>query len=350
MGDGTPMREPVPLTTIGGFLGAGKTTLLNRVLAESRDVRYAVLVNDFGELAIDGALVTEHGGDTITFANGCVCCTLGDSLLATIDRLLEGERRPEQFLVEASGVADPQGIADLATLHPELSRDLVIVLADAQTLLARAADARLTDTVERQIAAADLVVLNRCDRASERDVAEVRGWLDGRVRCAVVETAHARLPLELLRAPAAGDGPGAGRSPGEPEGAERVGHPRRGHEAGHGDHDHGEHDPDQTFRTVTVPLPDPVDPDALARALDALRPTLLRAKGFVRPASDPDARALVELSGRQVTVRPWATLPGAAPTPALVAIGLHDLPSAEALARALGGPPEPGQLTPLRRR
>ena len=72
MGDGTPMREPVPLTTIGGFLGAGKTTLLNRVLAESRDVRYAVLVNDFGALAVDGDLVVAHGGETVTFTNPLV--------------------------------------------------------------------------------------------------------------------------------------------------------------------------------------------------------------------------------------------------------------------------------------
>ena len=108
------MTGRVPMSVVGGFLGAGKTTLLNRVLAGRHGVRYAVLVNDFGELNVDGDLVAEHGGDTVTFANGCVCCTMGDDLVGTIDRLLDGERPPEQILVEASGVADPSAVVAVA--------------------------------------------------------------------------------------------------------------------------------------------------------------------------------------------------------------------------------------------
>ncbi len=120
----------VPMTVLGGFLGTGKTTLLNRILSGAHGVRYAVLVNDFGELDVDGSLVAAHGGDTLTFANGCVCCSMGDDLVGAIDRLLDGDRRPDQILLEASGVADPASIADVATLHPGLSRDPVVVIAD----------------------------------------------------------------------------------------------------------------------------------------------------------------------------------------------------------------------------
>ena len=105
------------MTVIGGFLGAGKTTLVNHLLAETGGVKFAVLVNDFGALAIDGDLVARHGGDTITLANGCICCAIGDDLLATVAGLVAGADPPDHILIEASGIADPRPIADIAVLH-----------------------------------------------------------------------------------------------------------------------------------------------------------------------------------------------------------------------------------------
>ena len=182
-------QRMIPLTVIGGFLGAGKTTLLNRLLAGATGRRFAVLVNDFGALDIDGRLVAAHGGDTIALANGCVCCTIGDSLIETLVKLAETPDRFDHIVVEASGVADPARIADLAVLEPRLMRDGVVVVVDAWDVRARADDRRMGDTVVRQIKAADLIVLNKVDIAE--DVPATRAWLATHTPAPVLEARRA---------------------------------------------------------------------------------------------------------------------------------------------------------------
>ena len=328
------MTERVPMSVIGGFLGAGKTTLLNRVLSGRHGVRYAVIVNDFGELNVDGDLVAAHGGDTITFANGCVCCTMGGDLVGALDRLLDGERPPEQILVEASGVADPSAIADVATLHPGLARDLVVVLDDVETVRSRHDDERLRDTVDRQLASADLIVLNKCDRVTEGEREAAEAWLRVRASGPIIRTTGADIPMELLA-------------------ADRADRPVPPKEGGAPDHYH-------QFRSQFVPSPDPVDPDRLRAALRDLSPRVLRAKGFVRSAAGPEEGEpdpeigpgwlVVQASGRAVEIEAWsprADQPD--PAPGIVFIGLDDLPPADELRAALRGaspetnsPPAPG--------
>jgi G3E family GTPase len=263
----------IPLTVIGGFLGAGKTTLLNRLLADGTGRRFAVLVNDFGALDIDGRLVAEHGGDTIALANGCVCCTIGDSLIETLVRMAEAPDRFDHIVVEASGVADPARIADLAVLEPRLMRDGVVVVVDAWDVRARAEDRRIGDTVVRQIKAADLIVLNKVDIAEE--VPATRAWLATHTTAPVLEARRARVPLDLLF------------------GLERYG------AAGGA--------PDDSFQSWSYEWAEPVDRETLLAMLRDAK-DVLRAKGIVRFLDAPETRSIVHMVGRRIDVSedgPW---------------------------------------------
>jgi G3E family GTPase len=263
----------IPFTVIGGFLGAGKTTLLNRLLAGTTGRRFAVLVNDFGALDIDGRLVAAHGGDTVSLANGCLCCTIGDSLVETLLKLMQTPDRFDHIVVEASGVADPSRIADLAVLEPQLARDGVIVVIDAWEVRTRAEDRRLEDTIVRQIKAADLLVLNKVDIAE--DVAGTRAWLAQHSEAPVLEARRGNVPLDLLF------------------GLDRHGAPGGA--------------PNDAFRSWSYEWAEPVDRETLlAMVRDA--PDVLRAKGIVRFADAPEQRAVVHRVGHRLDVTedgPW---------------------------------------------
>jgi G3E family GTPase len=262
------VSERIPFTVIGGFLGAGKTTLLNRLLRGAPGRRFAVMVNDFGALDIDGRLVAEHAGDTIALANGCLCCTIGDSLVTTLLALLDGARRFDHIVVEASGVADPGRIADLAVIEPRLQRDGVIVMVDAGEVRRRAADRRVGDTITRQLGAADLLVLNKTDLAG--DLALLRCWLSTQSPAPVLEARHADVPIDLLF------------------GLEQRGVPSAGEST-------------DAFASWSYEWPDPVD---RAGVLAILRDAqgLLRAKGILRFADSPDRRTVVHLVGSRLDV------------------------------------------------
>jgi G3E family GTPase len=294
----------VPVTILGGYLGAGKTTLLNRLLADARGVRLAVLVNDFGEVNIDAALLANRDGETISLTNGCVCCSIGDNLGMTLYDLAERPDGPEHIVVEASGVADPARIAGYAGCHPRLALDGIVVMADAETVRARARDRYVGDVVRQQLAAADLVVLSRTDLIDESETRDVRDWIMTEVPGARVQESSAvrRLAQLLLVGGGAVDAP----LPSD------------------------EHDALFVAWRLTSALP--LAGAALRSALDALPAAVLRAKGIVRLAEAPDRRFVLQLVGRRWSIEPAEVEAPALPRPSeIVVIGLADQLDPESL-------------------
>lgn len=286
-----------PLTVVGGFLGAGKTTFLNHLLAGARG-RTAVLVNDFGAVNVDAGLIADHDGTTMRLTNGCVCCSLADGFLDTLMRVLAEPF--DHVVIEASGVGDPWAIAEIALVEPTLRLDAVIVLADAARLPALLADARVGDTVRRQLVAADLVVLNKVDLVDRTGRAAAHAALaTAKPGTRVVEAVDARVPADLLNTVDPG--------------------PRsRFHAASQPSHE-------AIFRRVLYRRNAAFDADRLGVALDALPPSLLRLKGSLRMV-DRAEPLLLQMVGSRWEVSLLATASTSSWSVELVGIGTDALP------------------------
>jgi len=154
----------IPLSVIGGYLGAGKTTLINRLLTINHEKRVAVLVNDFGSINIDAALLHSASEDTIELTNGCVCCTLSGDLFFTIGDLLDRKPPPEHIVVEASGIADPAKIAAVSLAEKALSYAGIVTVVDGKNITNQLADPLVGSQVYQQLRVADLLVVCKVDR------------------------------------------------------------------------------------------------------------------------------------------------------------------------------------------
>ena len=166
--------DKIPVTVLTGYLGAGKTTLLNRILSEPHGKRYAVVVNEFGEIGIDNELVIGADEEVFEMNNGCICCTVRGDLIRIIEGLMKRKGRFDAIIVETTGLADPAPVAQTFFVDEDVKEaarlDAVVTVADAKWLAQRLRDA---PEAKNQIAFADVIILNKTDLVTPAELSEV---------------------------------------------------------------------------------------------------------------------------------------------------------------------------------
>ncbi len=292
-----------PVTVLTGYLGAGKTTLLNRILSEDHGQRYAVIVNEFGEIGIDADLVVGADEEVFEMNNGCICCTVRGDLIRVLQGLMKRQasatRGFDAIIVETTGLADPGPVAQTFFVDEDVKArtqlDSVTTVVDAKHILARLADSR---EAREQIAFADQIVLNKTDLASPDELAVIEARLRRLNPIAKIHHAvRADVPLDQILGRGAFDlarimeiepeflAPAHGE-PGHVH-DEHCAEDDHHHHDGHHGHDH-HHDDD--IRGLSFRLDRPVNGEKITRWLNDLLaaqgPDILRAKGIVNVAGE----------------------------------------------------------------
>ena len=295
----THSQSAVPLTILTGFLGAGKTTLLNRILIGEHGLRVAVLVNDFGSVNIDAELVVGVEDSVISLTNGCVCCSIRDDLVESVDQVLARPEAVDYVILEASGVADPMSLAATFSnpgLRERIRLDSITCVVDAEQVLADLEYPAYTRLKLLQIGCADMVILNKVDLAGPKQLQKVKNWIDDQFnRVRIVEASHCRVPLEILMSVGRFD-------------ATRLAANIESTQDNHGDSEHM-HDHVSDFATWSYQNRKPLSLEALRDMVKRRLPaSVFRCKGIVHSTDAPDRRGVLQVVGRRSDVtldRPW---------------------------------------------
>ena len=295
--------EKVPVTVLTGYLGAGKTTLLNRILSEPHGKKYAVIVNEFGEIGIDNDFVVGVDEEVFEMNNGCICCTVRGDLVRILDGLMRRKGKFDAVIVETTGLADPAPVAQTFFIDENIGSktrlDAVVTVADARWLIDRLKDA---PEAKNQIAFADVILINKTDLVSGEELSEVEARIRGINPYAKVHrTERAQIPLnEVLGRNAFDLDRILDLEPEFLADDEDHEHPH-GYDHGH-DHDHGhehahqhgglKHYHDEDMQSVSLKSDEPLDPDKFFPWVQDLvqkeGPNILRSKGILSFKNDDD--------------------------------------------------------------
>ena len=285
------MTDKIPVTVLTGYLGAGKTTLLNRILSEPHGKKYAVIVNEFGEIGIDNDIIVGADEEVFEMNNGCICCTVRGDLMRILGGLMRRKGNFDGIIVETTGLADPAPVAQTFFMDENVGRqtrlDAVVTVADAKWLNDRLKDA---PEAKNQIAFADVILINKTDLVSPAELSEV----EARIRAInpyarLHKTERAKIPLhEVLERNAFDLDRILDIEPAFLEG--------NGHDHEHGDHDHGhdgdghdhgglKHYHDEEMQSIALKSDKPLDADKFFPWVEDLvqkeGPSILRSKGIL---------------------------------------------------------------------
>ncbi len=312
------MSDKIPVTVLTGYLGAGKTTLLNRILSEDHGHKFAVIVNEFGEIGIDNDLVVGADEEVFEMNNGCICCTVRGDLIRIVEGLMKRRGKFDAIIVETTGLADPAPVAQTFFVDEDVQErsrlDAVVTVADAKWLSARLKDA---PEAKNQIAFADVIILNKMDLVSEEEAREV----EGRIRAInpyakLHKTTKCQVPLDAVLGRNAFDlerileiepeflacGPDCDHPDHDhshDHGHDHHGHDHHGHDHGHHHHghDHGHHHGglkvyhDEEMQSVAIRIDGDMDPNKFMPWINDLvqreGPNILRSKGILAFKDDP---------------------------------------------------------------
>jgi G3E family GTPase len=296
----TPAK--IPVTVLTGYLGAGKTTLLNRILSEPHGKKFAVIVNEFGEIGIDNELVVNADEEVFEMNNGCICCTVRGDLVRIIDGLMRRKGKFDAIIVETTGLADPAPVAQTFFMDEAVGAktklDAVVTVADAKWLSDRLKDA---PEAKNQIAFADVILINKTDLVSAEDLAELEARIRGLNPYATLHrTERAQVDIAEVLGRNAFDLDRILEI--EPAFLEADEHEHHHHDHEH-HHDHGEHHHhhhgnglkhyhDEEMQSVALRSDKPLDPDKFFPWVQDLVATegkdILRCKGILSFKNDPE--------------------------------------------------------------
>ena len=337
----------IPVTVITGFLGAGKTTLIRHLMQNPQGRRLAILVNEFGTVGVDGDILKSCADEScpveniVELANGCICCTVADDFIPTIEALMALPQRPDHILIETSGLALPKPLLkafDWPAIRSRITVDGVVALADAEAVAAgrfapdpvavdaqRAADdsldheTPLSEVFEDQIACADIILLTKADLAGEEGLATARAMIEAETprRLPILHVTDGSIdPRVILGLNAAAEDDLAARP---------------SHHDGHDDHEH------EDFDSIVIDLPEVADIDDLVARIQTMarEQRILRVKGYLA-VQDRPMRLLLQAVGERVRHqfdRPWGSAPRQS---RLVVIAEHHDIDEAAIRRHLG--------------
>ena len=304
MTDASQTPAKIPVTVLTGYLGAGKTTLLNRILSEPHGKKYAVIVNEFGEIGIDNELVVNADEEVFEMNNGCICCTVRGDLVRIIDGLMRRKGKFDAIIVETTGLADPAPVAQTFFMDEAVGAktklDAVVTVADAKWLKERLKDA---PEAKNQIAFADVILINKTDLVTPAELTEIEARIRGiNPYARLHRTERAKIDIaEVLGRNAFDLDRILDIEPAFLEAQEHDHEHDHEHEHGHDhhhDHDHGhshgglKHYHDEDMQSVALRTDKPLNPDKFFPWVQGLVATegkdILRCKGILSFKDDPE--------------------------------------------------------------